>query len=93
MTGSWGRGIAGGLPQAAAGWRLAMAVREPGQAARLGRFRKEHPDVIIGDNEFGTWQARIGVPDGEQVFTRHVLRELLDRLDEFFDGTPEQDTG
>ena len=93
MTGSWGRGIPGALPRAAAGWRLAMVAREPGQAVRLGRFRKEHPDVIIGDNEFGTWQARIVVPGGEQVFTRHLLRELLDRLDEFFDGIDELDTG
>jgi len=32
---------------------------EPVQVLRLARFRQEHPEVIIGPGEFGTWQARI----------------------------------
>ena len=53
---------------------------------RLGRFREEHPDVIIGDGGFGTWQARIPKSDGETVITRYTLRELLDRLGELTEG-------
>jgi len=47
---------------------------------RLARFRHEHPAVIIGTGEFGTWHARIPEPAGETVVVRHGLRELLDRL-------------
>jgi hypothetical protein len=53
----------------------------PDQVLRLGRFREEHPDVIIGDGGFGTWQARIPEPDGERIISRYALRELLDKLD------------
>ena len=49
---------------------------------RLTRFRAEHPDVIIGTGEFGTWEARIPEPAGETVTTRYTLRQLLDRLDQ-----------
>ena len=38
---------------------LGIAPDEPDQVLRLGRFREEHLDVIIGDGGFGTWQARI----------------------------------
>ncbi len=55
---------------------------EPDQVWRLHRFRAAHPDVIIGDGGFGTWQARIPEENGEMVTTRYTLRELLDRLDE-----------
>jgi hypothetical protein len=61
--------------------RLQLVPDEPDQVLRLARFRQEHPDVIIGDGGFGTWQARIPEPNGEIVATRHTLRELLDRLD------------
>jgi len=61
---------------------LGIASDEPDQVLRLARFRREHPDVIIGDGGFGTWQARIPEPHGETVITRHILRELLDKLDE-----------
>jgi hypothetical protein len=67
---------------------LGLAPDEPDQVHRLARFRREHPGVIIGSGEFGTWQARIPEPDGETVTTRYTLRELLDRLDEL---TAEQD--
>jgi hypothetical protein len=33
---------------------LGIAPDEPDQVIRLGRFREEHPDVIIGDGGFGT---------------------------------------
>ena len=49
---------------------------------RLARFRAAHPDVIIGEAGFGTWQARIPEPDGETVTTRYTLKELLDQLDQ-----------
>jgi len=67
---------------------LGLAPDGPDQLHRLTQFRQEHPGVIIGSGEFGTWQALIPEPDGETVTTRHTLRELLDRLDEL---TAEQD--
>jgi hypothetical protein len=38
--------------------------------------------VVIGDGGFGTMQALIPAPDGEQVITRYSLREVLDKLTE-----------
>ena len=61
---------------------LGIASGEPDQVLRLARFRREHPDVIIGDGGFGTWQARIPESHGETVITRYILCELLDKLDE-----------
>lgn len=55
---------------------------ELGQVVRLQQFRRDHPEVIIGDGGFGTLQARIPAPHGEIVTTRYTLRELLDKLDE-----------
>jgi len=49
---------------------------------RLQHFRQAHPDVITGDGGFGTMQARIPEPNGENVITRYSLRELLDKLDD-----------
>jgi hypothetical protein len=72
MTGrAAGRGLA----------RLALAPDEPDQVLRLHCFRQDHPQVIIGDGGFGTFQARIPEPDGETVISRYSLRELLDKLD------------
>ena len=65
---------------------LGIAPDELDQIVRLSRFRVEHPDVIIGDGGFGTWQARIPELDGETVITRYILRELLDKLDELTTG-------
>jgi hypothetical protein len=62
--------------------RLHLVLGEEDQVPRLRAFRAAHPDVIVGDGGFGTWQARIPEPDGETVTTRYTLRELLDRLDE-----------
>jgi predicted secreted protein len=62
--------------------RLRLILDEGDQVFRLQAFRAAHPDVIVGDGGFGTWQARIPKPDGEIVTTRYTLRELLDRLDE-----------
>ena len=67
---------------------LGLVPDEPDQVPRLLAFRKAHPDVIIGDGGFGTWQARIPAPNGETVVTRYRLVELLDRLDEVT-GQPE----
>ncbi len=62
--------------------RLRLVLDEEDQVLRLLTFRAAHPDVIVGDGGFGTWQARIPEPHGEIVTTRYTLRELLDRLDE-----------
>ena len=65
------------------GWLL-QAPDDRRQMRRLHAFRAAHPEVIIGDGGFGTWQARIPEPSGEYVITRHLLRELLDKLCEVF---------
>jgi hypothetical protein len=72
---------------------LGIAPDEPDQVIRLGRFREEHPDVIIGDGGFGTWQARIPESHGETVITRYTLRELLDKLGELIAGDDGQSGG
>ncbi len=60
----------------------AVRFREDNSQERLLAFRAEHPGVIIGAGEFGTWQALISGENGETVVNRHRLCELLDRLDE-----------
>jgi hypothetical protein len=55
------------------------------QKPRLGRFRKQHPGVLIGEGS-GFWQAVIPEPSGETVITRYELRELLDSLDGLTSG-------
>lgn len=69
---------------------LPGTLGEPDQLLRLSRFRDAHPEVIIGDGGFSTFQARIPEPDGETVITRYTLRELLDRLDELTAGPNDQ---
>jgi hypothetical protein len=59
---------------------LRLIHAEPDQVPRLQEFRGEHPEVIIGTDEFGNWQGRIPEPSGETVLNRHLLRELLDKL-------------
>ncbi len=61
---------------------LRLVREEPDQLLRLRAFRTAHPEVIIGDGEFGVWQARIPEPNGEHVISRYTLRELLDKLGE-----------
>ncbi|MGH3193416.1 MAG: hypothetical protein ACRDPY_28345 [Streptosporangiaceae bacterium] len=60
--------------------RLRLALGEADQAPRLAAFRTAHPDVVIGDGEFGTWEARFRDGDEETTAVRYTLRELLDRL-------------
>jgi hypothetical protein len=72
---------------------LGIGQDELGQMLRLRQFREKHPDVIIGDGGFGTWQARIPAPDGETVITRYKLRELLDKLRELTAGDDGQPGG
>jgi len=53
------------------------------QLFRLARFRAQHPTVIITQHaSFGYWQAWIPASNGGSVFTRYVLSDLLDTLDE-----------
>lgn len=75
MTGTSARPRLNGRP-------IGLAPDEPDQVLRLHRFRHDHPEVIIGDGGFGTFQARIPEPNGETVITRYSLREVLDKLDE-----------
>ncbi len=67
---------------------LRLVPDEPDQILRLARFRAEHPAVIIGEADFGTWQARIPEASGETVVVRHRLVELLDKLGELLGGQP-----
>jgi hypothetical protein len=69
---------------------LGEAPDEPDQVLRLRGFRTAHPDVIIGDGGFGTFQARIPEENGETVITRYSLRKLLDKLDELTAGPRDQ---
>jgi hypothetical protein len=69
-----------------AGPVLRIVPDEPDQVMRLARFRADHPAVIIGAGEFGTWQARIPEASGETVIVRHRLAEVLDKLDELTGG-------
>ena len=57
---------------------------EPDQVVRLLIFRVAHPEVLIGNDDYLNWQARIPDPEGngEVTAVRYTLRELLDRLDE-----------
>jgi hypothetical protein len=59
---------------------LRLAASEEDQIPRLAAFRAAHPQVLIGDGGFGTWQGLIPEENGETVTTRHTLRELLDKL-------------
>lgn len=67
----------------AAGWQMPLHLPDDmALRVRLARYRRTHPGVVIGDLGFGgTWQARLKLPDGEQVYTRYTLGELLDLLD------------
>ena len=66
---------------------LRLIREEPSQVLRLARFREQHPDVIIGTGEFGTWEARIPELAGETVTTRYKLRDRSHRLDELTRNT------
>jgi hypothetical protein len=65
---------------------LSLVPVDEDQVPRLRRFRKARPEVVI-DTSFGVWQARIPEKTGETVITRHLLRHLLDRLDEMTGDT------
>ena len=70
-----------------------MRNAEPlAQLFRLARFRAQHPRVIITQHaSFGYWQAWIPASNGGSVFTRYVLGDLLDTLDEL--AASERDRG
>jgi hypothetical protein len=48
---------------------LRLVPDEFDQVLRLQAFRAAHPEVIVGDGGFGTFQARIPEPNGEIVIT------------------------
>ena len=58
------------------GRHMGLAPGEPDQMLRLHHFRQDHPEVVVGDGGFGTFQARIPEPNGEIVITRYSLREF-----------------
>ena len=58
-------------------------LEQPEQLRRLGRFRAQHPRVVINRvGGFDFWQAWIPEGTGGTVITRYVLADLLDKLDE-----------
>lgn len=63
------------------------------QAARLAAFRRRHPQVSVGADEYRHWQARIPARDGERVIVRYTLRELLDKLDVLLPAEDDQIIG
>ena len=65
---------------------LRLVPDEPDQVTRLRQYRAAHPDVIIGPDDYGNWQARIPEENGETTAVRYTLRELLDRLGELLAG-------
>lgn len=70
--------------------RLEFVLDGPDELARLRQFRVGHPDVLIGDGGFGTWQALIPEVNGETVVTRYTLRKLLDMLAVIFPDLPDR---
>ena len=74
------------------GWQ-APHVADRDQFGRLAAFREAHPEVVIGDDEFGTWIAVIPDDAGETVRNGHSLRELLDKLDQIFPPSSEAQLG
>ncbi|MGH3287161.1 MAG: hypothetical protein ACRDPD_21155 [Streptosporangiaceae bacterium] len=48
-------------------WLRLAGGAEEDQLPRLAGFRAGHPDVLVGDGGFGTWQALIPEPDGFPV--------------------------
>jgi hypothetical protein len=72
-------GMAGPAPEK----RAVTGLERPEQLRRLGRFRAQHPGVVINRvGDFDFWQAWIPKGNGGTVITRYVLQDLLDRLDE-----------
>jgi hypothetical protein len=65
---------------------------EPGQAARLRRFRDEHPGISVRPGT-GYWQACIPEANGETVLTRYLLRDLLDKVDDVLCERQQPDAG
>lgn len=52
------------------------------QYTRLTEFRRDHPAVVIGRDDYGNWQAQIPHQSGETFLGgRDELRSLLDDLD------------
>lgn len=77
-------------PMAAA---LGIAPDEPDQVIRLGRLRKEHPDVIIGDGGFGTWQARVPSRTARRSSPVTPSASCSDKLGELIAGDDGQSGG
>ena len=55
---------------------------------RLAAFRKDHPEVVIRQAEFGAgWEATVPLPrDRLGYFAPRPLGDLLDALEEELDG-------
>jgi hypothetical protein len=53
---------------------------------RLTEFRRDHPSVVIGTDDFGNWQAQIPRQSGERFLGGRELEALLDDLDAIMAG-------
>jgi hypothetical protein len=58
---------------------LRLRGDEEDQILRLAVSRAAHPEVIIGDGGFGTWQALIPEPDGRWPGSAPRTRRPLPR--------------
>jgi hypothetical protein len=61
------------------------------QLIRLGTFREHHPEIGVGEGEFGVWYATLPLNDrrydeASGYLHDHDLGLLLDRLEEMFAG-------
>jgi hypothetical protein len=73
--------------------RPSLVWGEPDQVQRLRAFRAAYPPVVIGTLGYGgAWQARIPEENGETVFTRYLLKDLLDRLAALLGEPPDEGT-
>jgi|HubBroStandDraft_1064217.scaffolds.fasta_scaffold323748_1 hypothetical protein len=65
----------------------AAGGHHPDQFARLDEFRAGHPGAVIGEGDFGGWDASLPLTDGgERFLHRHELEELLDDAEEIAAG-------
>lgn len=52
---------------------------------RLEAFTAAHPEIAVGRDERGLWQARLP-GEGGQVITRHWLSQMLDAAERAVNG-------
>jgi hypothetical protein len=60
---------------------LRLTHEDHATLVRLEQFQRAHPGIEIHSG-LGFWQAIIPEDSGSTIMTRHVLRLLLDNLDQ-----------